>query len=130
MTTLLLVDDEPDIHQILEIAINRQGSNLHIEHAFDGEEALQTYQNIQRDDRCPCLVLMDIKMPGMDGIEATKKLNDIDPHVVIYIFTAYAHTDVAVEALNAGAKGIIQKSDNIQEMLTRITKAIEQLDGT
>lgn len=129
MSTILLVDDEPDIHQILEIAFKRRVSQLQMEHAYDGAEALQVYRQLQRHNRCPCLVLMDIKMPEMDGIEATRKLTDIDPHVFIYIFTAFAHTDFAVEALNAGARGIIQKSDDIGGMLTRIQEAAARLDN-
>lgn len=130
MSIILLVDDEPDIHQILEIAFDRHGSQLQMEHAYDGAEALQVYQQLQqRDISGPILVLMDIKMPGMDGIEATRKLTQLDSAALIYIFTAYAHTDFAVEALNAGARGIIQKSDDIREMLARIQKAVARVDN-
>ncbi|MFO8133338.1 MAG: response regulator [Thermoplasmatota archaeon] len=129
MTTILLVDDEPDIHQILDIALRRDDSSLRMEHAYDGAEALQVYRRLQRDIDGRCLVLMDIKMPGMDGIEATRRLVDMDPDSFIYIFTAYAHTDYAVEALNAGARGLIQKSDDIREMLARIQKAAARVDN-
>ncbi len=128
MTIILLVDDEPDIHQILEVALQRRDSAHRLEHAYDGAEALQAYRRLQRDDE-PCLVLMDIKMPGMDGIEATRRLVDLDPDAFIYIFTAYAHTDFADAAMNAGARGLIQKSDDIREMLASIRDAVARLDN-
>jgi len=111
MTTksVLVVDDEKNIRQTLAQALVPMG--LHVETAVNGEEALQKVRDAEFD-----LMLLDLKMPGVDGMEVLRSLSDVRPEIRIIIITAYGTVKNAVEAIKLGAVDFIEKPFSPREI--------------
>ncbi len=99
----LIVDDAVLARAMLKKLIELIGVTIIFE-AQNGEEAIQIYQTEK-----PNLVTMDITMPGMDGITATKKILEFDPNANIVVCSALGQKEVVMEAIQAGAKHFIVK---------------------
>jgi len=115
---ILVVDDEPMMRESLKLIL----SKYDVIEASDGTEAIRIYQNAKPD-----LVLMDIMMPRMNGIEATKEILRISPKAKIVAVTAYA-TDKGKEILEAGAVEILEKPfkrKKLEELVERIVVSCE-----
>ncbi len=112
-----VIDDEPIIHEVLGELLTSEG--YAVELSSNGEEALKKQPDFEFD-----LILLDLLMPGMDGITVLKKLKDVDPSAVIIIITAYASVESAIEAMKIGAFDYIQKPFKHDELLLTIQRAI------
>jgi len=113
-----IVDDEPIIHEILGQLLTSEG--YEVELSSTGKEALEK----QSDDSFD-LILLDLLMPEMDGIEVLKSLKKIDPQALIIIITAYASVESAIAAMKMGAYDYIQKPFKHDELLLTIKRALE-----
>lgn len=113
-----IIDDEPIIHEVLGDLLTTEG--YEVESSLDGEEALEKYSPDSYD-----LILLDLLMPGMNGIEVLKKIKKIDPQAVIIIITAYASVESAISAMKIGAFDYIQKPFKHDELLLTIQRARE-----
>jgi two-component system response regulator PilR (NtrC family) len=113
-----IIDDEPIIHEILGQLLTGEG--YEVELSSSGKEALEKHSGDTFD-----LILLDLLMPEMDGIEVLKKLKKIDPQALIIIITAYASVESAIAAMKIGAYDYIQKPFKHDELLMTITRAIE-----
>jgi DNA-binding NtrC family response regulator len=113
-----IIDDEPIIHEVLGDLLTTEG--YQVESSLDGEEALEKYS----PDSCD-LVLLDLLMPGMNGIEVLKRIKKIDPQAVIIIITAYASVESAISAMKMGAFDYIQKPFKHDELLLTIQRGRE-----
>lgn len=113
-----IIDDEPIIHEVLGDLLTAEGYK--VEMSSSGEEALTKHSSQAFD-----LVLLDLLMPGMDGIEVLKKLKKIDPYAVITIITAYASVESAISAMKTGAFDYVQKPFKHDELLLTVRRAIE-----
>jgi len=113
-----IIDDEPIIHEVLGDLLTAEGYN--VESSFNGEEALDKHSPDTYD-----LILLDLLMPGMNGIEVLNKIKKIDPHAVIIIITAYASVESAISAMKKGAFDYIQKPFKHEELLLTIERAWE-----
>ena len=108
--TILLVDDEEAFHKLIPAFLERvRGHTFTVHCAINGAAGVEMYSKLASDGHKPDLVIMDLRMPVMDGAEATKEIIENDPKANIYLFTAYAGTETESEALKAGAKGTISK---------------------
>lgn len=115
--TVLVVDDD---HQVLESLLIVLGAyGYPVVTADNAAEALE-----RLDDRDVRVVLSDIKMPGMDGIELAGKIRERDPDLPVLIMTAYAETEVAVAALKNGAFDFIYKPLNYDHLAHSVGKAV------
>ncbi|MFC2160374.1 sigma-54-dependent transcriptional regulator [Acidobacteriota bacterium] len=112
-----IIDDEPIIHEVLGELLTSEG--YAVELSSNGEEALEKQPDYEFD-----LILLDLLMPGMNGIAVLKKLTEIDPSAVIIIITAYASVESAIEAMKIGAFDYIQKPFKHDELLLTIERAI------
>jgi len=112
-----VIDDEPIIHEVLGELLTSEGYTIEL--SSNGEEALKKQPEFEFD-----LTLLDLLMPGMDGITVLKKLKKIDPNAVIIIITAYASVESAIEAMKIGAFDYIQKPFKHDELLLTIKRAI------
>lgn len=121
---ILVVDDEKNIRLTLSQAL--EFMEITVQTAVNGEEALQKL------DREPAgLVFLDLKMPGMDGMEVLRQIKDRWPNTRVIIITAHGTVQTAVEAMKLGAVDFIQKpfSPNEIREMTRQILARESLDG-
>lgn len=114
MATILLVDDDHMIHQAYRKLLPMVGHSI-IASAFDGLDAITTYTNLNPK---PDLVMMDQRMPRMDGITATQKLKQLDPECLILFLSA----DMAIkqEALAAGAADFKTKPIRLKDLLSTL----------
>lgn len=113
-----IIDDEPIIHEVLGDLLTAEGYEMEL--SSSGEEALKKHLSQTFD-----LVLLDLLMPGMDGIEVLKNLKKMDPYAVIIIITAYASLESAISAMKMGAFDYVQKPFKHDELLLTVKRAIE-----
>ncbi len=102
---LLVVDDQPFIRESLRILLEEQQDLQVVGVAEDGEQAIELCRQVQ-----PQLVLMDLDMPNLDGISASRTIKQTWPHIRILILTTFEDTGQALEALRSGADGYLLKS--------------------
>lgn len=118
MKTILLAEDQQIVRQGLKMMIEHRQRYQVIE-AENGQEAVDLAGRHVID-----LVLMDVRMPVMTGIEATKRLIERDPNVKIVMLTTFIDERYAIEALKAGAKGYILKDADMESLFATIEKAL------
>jgi len=114
---LHVIDDEPVIRDILEELLRAEGYD--IEFSASGEEALPKFDNCAYD-----LVLLDLLMPGRNGLEILPEIKKVAPGTVVIIITAYASVESAIEAMKIGAYDYIQKPFKHEELLLTIERAL------
>jgi DNA-binding NtrC family response regulator len=117
--SMLIVDDESSVRESLRQWFLPEG--YRVETAAEAVEALDKLRDSSFD-----IVLLDIKMPGMDGIELQQRLKEIDSQLAIIIMTAYATVDTAVQALKQGAYDYITKPVDPDDLSRLIRNAAEQ----
>lgn len=117
---ILIVDDHPVVRKGLSTFLSNEPDLTVMGTASDGEEAL-----LMADQDQPDVVLMDLSMPGIGGIEATKRLVQAHPDVRVLMLTSFGGHERMVEALKAGAVGYVVKDTAPAEML-RALRSIAQ----
>jgi DNA-binding NtrC family response regulator len=117
-TKILVVDDEHLIRWSLEQNLKKQGYEVVV--ASNGEEALK-----QVHEDPPDLVLLDIQMPGITGIEVLEKVKEIDEDIIVIMITAHGGLETAVSAMRMGAYDYINKPFNLDELAIVIRKSLE-----
>jgi DNA-binding NtrC family response regulator len=113
---ILVVDDEAPVRDMIKKGLSQMGG-YHVEVAKNGLEAIEKIEKDVFD-----LVLTDLKMPEMDGLELLKTLKGIRPEVVVILITAYGSIETAVEAMRLGANDYITKPIDLNELLIHISK--------
>lgn len=117
--TILLVDDEPHIRKYVGLILKQLGTPTIIE-AGNGHEAVAAYQRENPD-----LVLLDVNMPQMDGIETLKKLKEIDANCVVIMLTSLVNRQTVEEALENGAVNYIRKDTPKEEIAKALAETID-----
>ena len=118
MGAILIVDDDPRLRQSFDKLLTAEGHAVRT--APDGETALKMVQ-----ENSPDMVIMDIRMPGLNGIETFKAMQRIDPKLPVIIMTAFGTTETAIEATKLGAFDYVLKPFEIPDILALIDKALE-----
>ncbi|WP_448873356.1 sigma-54-dependent transcriptional regulator [Desulfobulbus propionicus] len=118
MHTILIVDDEPNYQIVLAELLKDEGYEVFT--ADSGKAGLPIVYSIDLD-----LVISDMKMPGMDGIEFLAKIKEYNRELPVILITAYAEVEKAVEAMHLGAFTYLAKPFSNQQLLASVTKAIE-----
>jgi len=108
---ILLVDDHTILRAGLKMMLNAQTDMEVIGEAHDGRQAIQESQRLHPD-----IVLMDITMPDMNGIESTRQIKKVLPDVKILILTMHENDEYVFQALRAGASGYIMVGDYLQRV--------------
>jgi DNA-binding NtrC family response regulator len=117
---ILIVDDESSVRMILSEVLEKNG--FQPAEAEDGSQAIEMFRNEKFD-----LVLLDVAMPGLDGIETLQELKKIDPDVPIIIVTGHADIATAVESIKLGAYDFLAKPPQVSRLLVTVQRAAEQL---
>jgi DNA-binding NtrC family response regulator len=118
--TILIVDDEPDMLQLLKRSLEPD-LNCRVETASTGQEGLQMLGKAAFD-----LVLADIKMPGMNGLELLQLVKQDYPQQTVVMMTAFGQIETAVEAMRSGAYDFITKPFEHDALVLRLDKALER----
>ncbi len=119
MSEILIIDDEKAIRKTLSEILSFEGYK--IDEAADGEEGLKKFREKSYD-----LVLCDIKMPKLDGIEFLQKAGEINPDIPIIIISGHGNIETAVEAVKKGAFDYISKPPDLNRMLITIRNAMDK----
>jgi len=114
---ILVADDEPSHRQMIEAVLAAEG--YEVTQAEDGQAAISAIE-----DRFYDLVIMDIRMPNVDGIQALQKIKQISPDIPVIIMTAYASVGTAVDALKSSAYDYLIKPLDIEELKILVAKAL------
>jgi DNA-binding response OmpR family regulator len=120
---ILIVDDEPDIRAVMRVAL--EGRDYDIEEAGSGEEVLARLAGGPRWD----VVLLDQRLPGIDGLQTLKGLHEIDPACTVVMVTAFASIDLAVEAMKVGARDFVQKPMTPDTLRAAVMAALSMARG-
>jgi DNA-binding NtrC family response regulator len=115
---VLIVDDEKNMCRAISSALSKTACA--IETCYTGFEALEKAQSNNYD-----LILLDYKMPGMDGLEVLKEIKALSPELIVIIMTAYATIDSAVQAMKMGAYDYVLKPFEAEEIRLYVDRALE-----
>lgn len=119
MASILIIDDEKAIRKTLSEILRYEGYT--IDEAADGEEGLRKFSNSAYD-----IVLCDVKMPKMDGIEFLEKSKAINPDVPIIVISGHGNIETAVEAVKKGAFDFISKPPDLNRLLITLRNALDK----
>lgn len=118
--SILVVDDEKGQRQILEMILSGEGYDVTT--ASSGEAAMKFVADRHFD-----LVLTDLKMTGMSGLDLLKELTDFDKSIIVLLLTAHGSVDSAVDALRLGAFDYLQKPYDSEKLLDTVSRALNKL---
>ncbi|MEW5912189.1 MAG: hybrid sensor histidine kinase/response regulator [Thermodesulfobacteriota bacterium] len=117
---LLVIDDEPGIRRMMSLSLAADG--FQVQTAGSGEEGLKLFAAEHPD-----IVLTDIKMPGMDGIEVLKRIKQNDPATEVIVITGHGDLDLAIRSLQLEASDFVTKPINDQALAVALARAAERL---
>ena len=112
---LMIVDDDALIRKSLKISLNREADIEVVGEAANGEEAIKICEEVMPD-----IVLMDIRMPGVDGISATRIIKDRYPKIKVMILTTFADKMNIQQALSVGTDGYLVKTDQVADIASKL----------
>jgi len=119
MASILLADDLAFIKMVQKEVLNKKGYSV-IGEASDGIEVIEKYKQLKPD-----VVIMDITMPRMDGLNALKAIKQIDPNARVIICSALGQQKLIIEAIKMGAKDFIVKPFDPERLAAAIQKALK-----
>ncbi|WP_126308270.1 response regulator [Methylomusa anaerophila] len=120
--TILVIDDQPGIRRLLTEVLQDEGYNVVT--AANGYEGVQLARDIK-----PAVILMDMKMPGMDGIEALREIKRQGQGEKVIMMTAYGELDMVNEAREAGMRDYITKPFDIMQLCEKIGQIVNSPDS-
>ena len=118
MANILLVDDEAFMRKVIKDTLTKSGYTDLYE-AVDGLDALEKYDEVKPD-----LVIMDITMPNMDGLEALKSIRGKDPNANVVMCSAMGQETMVIDAVRSGAKDFIVKPFKADRVLKTVTSIV------
>ena len=123
---ILIVDDEPAIHEVMDSYLKKFIDDYELLAATTGSQAIEKARNCIDQGHPPDFVLMDLKMPEMNGLECTKVLTELGV-TNIHLLTAYFDTESLKQAVDVGAKGVLKKSEGFASIARKVA---DMLRGT
>lgn len=115
---LMLADDHRAVREGLKCAMSRRGLDV-VAEAADGEAAVAVARTARPD-----VILMDVAMPVMDGVEATRRIRAEDPSIVVVMLTMHADPTIASDALQAGAAGYLVKDCSVDDLVHALRRVV------
>jgi len=123
MAKVMVVEDAPFIREMIRDILESHEHQI-VAEASNGQEALEKYQATK-----PEIVLMDILMPGMDGLSAINKIREVDPQARIIVVSALVKETLKKEALRAGALDFVAKPFQVERLLEAVNAAMAPKAG-
>ncbi|MCG8688226.1 MAG: response regulator [Desulfobacterales bacterium] len=120
-TKVLIVDDEKDFVELFSLRLEGQGERVFT--AFSGKQALEVLKDTSID-----VVILDIRMPEMDGIDTLKQIKALHPIVEVILLTGHGSTETAVEGMKSGAFDYLMKPADFEEIKIKLEKARQRKD--
>jgi CheY-like chemotaxis protein len=120
---VLVVDDEAHIRKFVTQLVMALGETVILQ-AANGEEALKVYERER-----PVLVLLDVNMPRVDGIETLRRLKHLDPDCIVIMLTSLVNRQTVEECLHLGAVAYLRKDNPPDDMLVRLRKVVDSCFG-
>ena len=120
-TKVLLVDDEEDFAEMLSLRLKELGEKVTV--AYSGQEGLDTLAKTSID-----VVILDIKMPGMDGIETLREIKKQYPIIEVILLTGHGSTETAVEGMKLGAFDYLMKPADFGDLAAKLEGARKRKD--
>ena len=121
MSKILIIEDEAAIRRVLNKIISEENASYHVEEAADGLVGIEMIKNHDYD-----LVLCDIKMPKMDGVEVLEKTKKIKPEVPIVMISGHGDIDTAIHTMRLGAFDYISKPPDLNRLLNTVRNALDK----
>lgn len=121
---VLVVDDEAHIRKFVSLLLKAQGTPTVLQ-AANGREALQVYEREK-----PRLVLLDVNMPRVDGLQTLRRLKQIDPECTVIMLTSLVNRQTVEECLQLGAKGYLRKDNPPDEMAEQLKTLVAKCLGS
>ncbi|MCK5835776.1 MAG: response regulator [Desulfobacula sp.] len=118
---VLIVDDEKDFVEIFSMRLETQGEKVST--AYSGKEALQVLKNTAID-----VVILDIRMPGMDGIDTLKEIKKLYPNVEVILLTGHGSAETAVDGMKLGAFDYLMKPADFEDIKIKLENARKRKD--
>ena len=116
-TVVLLVDDEVPFVEAMTRRLTKRG--LDVKNAFNGEEALQALKKLKHVD----VIILDVKMPGMDGLEALREIKKAYPLVEVIMLTGHATVESAIDGMKLGAFDYLMKPCDMDVLVKKLEEA-------
>ena len=116
---VLVVDDEDEFREVIMKRLAKRG--LHVEGAAGGRKALEILEHNRTD-----VVLLDVKMPDMDGIETLRRIRNLKPLVEVILLTGHASVDSGIEGMKLGAFDYLMKPIELEPLLEKLADAYDK----
>ena len=123
-TSVMLVDDHQVMRDLLRDALENTGEFQVVAQAADGQEALRLVEEAA-PEAAPDVIVMDVIMPTLDGIEACRRITELLPDVKVLMLTASNEQDAIVRSIAAGATGYLQKYSGKEQLLATLREVAE-----
>jgi two-component system, NtrC family, sensor kinase len=120
MSNLLIIDDEEGIRKLLALSLESDG--YEVSTAASGEEGIEIFKS-----KSPGIVLTDIKMPGIDGIEVLKRIKELSPDTEVIMISGHGDMDLAIEALKLEASDFLNKPIKDAALSVALRRAKERI---
>ena len=120
---VMLVDDEVPFVETMTKRLAKR--DLRVIAAFSGQEALETLDKQPKVD----IIILDVKMPGMDGIETLRKIKSAHPLVEVVMLTAHATVESAIEGMKFGAFDYLMKPCDMDQLMSKVNEAARKKQG-
>lgn len=120
-TKVLIVDDEKDFVEMFSLRLKAQGEKVST--AYSGLEALKALEHMAID-----VVILDIRMPGMDGMDTLKQIKTVHPNVEVILLTGHGSTQTAVEGMKLGAFDYLMKPADFEDIKIKLENARKRKD--
>ena len=118
---VLIVDDEKDFVEMFSLRLKEQGEKVSTAHS--GKDALKVLENVAID-----VVILDIRMPGMDGIDTLRQIKILHPIVEVILLTGHGSTETAVEGMKLGAFDYLMKPADFEDIKIKLENARKRKD--
>src|SRR5579864_3407425 len=116
---ILVVDDDESLRRVMQMQLEEAGYEVLA--ASQGKDALALIE-----DTTPALVITDLKMPGISGLDLLRKLREANPETTVIMITAFGTVSTAVEAMRAGAYDYITKPVDYEQLMLVVNRAMER----